>query len=161
MAKGIRKIKMVHVSGRWQHKASRYALSSLTSGKGVATSDVAVKKAARDLTRTWRERLKGLRRAGWSKIIDGGGYVYAANCPPVGVIIDQTDLRSCQNPQVCPWCWCRRYVLNAWDRFDQLLFPPDKKGEILPLDLIEICTDRIHPVSDGDVESALRWIKDH
>ncbi|MCA9023490.1 MAG: hypothetical protein KDA74_25250 [Planctomycetaceae bacterium] len=72
----------------------------------------------------WRRRLYKLRKAGYPPLQNR--YVFARNCPPAGVWVNQTS-RQCHLDRICPFCWGRTYVFQCWSRLIPTLFAKEGK----------------------------------
>lgn len=152
MAKAVPKIcrfRLKEVAGTWRAKACRCALTELLGAAGndpIGSPEYRVEisregtysilRQYKHLLLAWRARLAELRQAGWGPIRDPTRFVFANNCPPAGVMVNR-GIRTCKRAQVCPWCWCRDYVMAPFDRLSQFLYP-DGGSRVGPYDLFEI-----------------------
>lgn len=153
--KGIKHFRLTDVSGSYLSKAYRTALSPLlastrpadpsrSSGdhRGRILADVA------HLMRLWRRRVNLLAAHGWTPVREPLAYLYAVNCPPVGVRTNHKSLWTCKHRLVCPWCWCRHYVRDTYWRFSQALFSGHASDVPYPYSLVLVRTDRHYPVGE-------------
>lgn len=138
--------------------ACRYALSPLTAGKDVEQSDeLEVLLAAKGLLRQWRGRLLALQQAGWERLRDHEKLRSYGNCPPVGIVETKGGTFSCRQYRICPFCWCRQYVLELMARIQRLVRQYPKAG--VPFDLVEVRMDRRYPVNDYAADVLFHWIR--
>jgi hypothetical protein len=143
--KGLRKFKIKKVSGAYSAKVTRVALRPLFQAlfKGPEEDNLNLRTELRIvnnynmLLEDRRARFVDLMNAGWSALTRAGRYTFAMNCPPTGVMTDQTGLRTCNMRAVCPWCWCRSYTVPVYQRLEAILFPDGRAGA-LPYDILEI-----------------------
>lgn len=158
MEDSIREYEIKRVLHRPADKAARYALQPVTADhKAVepekgARGDTAVRLAILHLLKTWRARCQVLRKRGWKRIEDKQWF-YCVNCPPIGVATQHRKAFTCQNAQICPFCWCRQYVYDTYERLrfafyghvpDEPRIDPytQEEEKILPraMDLLEVVT---------------------
>lgn len=154
----VRRMKLIAAGEQWRYKVCRYALSSLTGPSGVEADECEVIAATKHLIERWRARLPVLRASGWSAVQEAYMYVFAANCPPTGVLIDQMDLHPCNRRTICPFCWSRYYAMEAFHKFERVLYPVGQEGSAL-YDLIEVVSARRYPIAECCLEDALWFIK--
>src|SRR5262245_50051765 len=71
-------------------------------------------EAGPKLLKQWRARLVVLKEAGWNKLAGWKNMQYARNCWPGGMLglcaYEPSQTRTCQHPDLCPWCWARRTI---------------------------------------------------
>jgi hypothetical protein len=124
-----RKFNIRGVSHSLEHQSCRYALSPLLINKTLLGTDDEMKANFASLISQRRAVLHKLREAKYLLFLKKVDYVFAMNCPPVGVLTDQTDLRTCKRLPFCPFCWCRRYVTSTVRNYRSYLLhaaePPD------------------------------------
>lgn len=84
------------------------------SGEGIPMAMTRL----RDL---WHARTSVMRDTHWPQVRDPLGLQYARNCPPFGVLTDDTG-RCCQIRSVCPFCFARNYVLRPFMFIEQALY---------------------------------------
>lgn len=140
----IRRFKLVGLPDTWQAKAARYSLSRLTDGRGIECDEKEALASMRTLIERRRKRVQELRAAGWSPTLDPTGYAFIMNCPPVGVFSDNIDVRSCKKLSWCPFCWARDYVIEAFDRLQELLIH-NAHIELAPLIFWEVISQQLWP----------------
>jgi hypothetical protein len=119
----ITRFKITGVAHSPEHKATRYALSPVLATDAVEGSDVDVGKSMALLIDRRRGQLGRLREAGWFCLSDDKDYSFAMNCPPVGVLTNCQRLKPCTKAHFCPFCWCRAYVSETYQRYRKVLFP--------------------------------------
>ncbi|MBL9162075.1 MAG: hypothetical protein JNL18_04955 [Planctomycetaceae bacterium] len=119
----ITRFKVTGVSHNPEYKAARYALSAVLATDAVEGSDVAVGKSMALLIDRRRGQLGRLREAGWACLSDDKDYSFAMNCPPLGVLTNCQRLKPCKKAHFCPFCWCRSYVSETYQRYRKVLFP--------------------------------------
>lgn len=149
----IRKMRLLNVSGSYVAKACRIALSSLLAAtrpevpEEARTGDHAarIKADYEHLIKLWRGRLNELAAHRWRAMPDLAKYVFAANCPPLGVRVSGgKELRPCSHRSVCPWCWCRKNVRETFYRFSRVLYA-GAEDVPYPYHLVLIRTHRYYP----------------
>ena len=67
----------------------------------------------RSLAWKWRRRVEALSDAEAPWLITGKRGAYAWSCPPPACFL-KVKSQSCGKPLVCPFCYARRYVLEAY-----------------------------------------------
>lgn len=162
--KEIKRFKLLDVSGSYLSKAYRVALAPL-----LAVTRPALEQAEADqrqrilsdavhLVHFWRHRLNLLAAHGWSPVQEPLDYLYAANCPPVGVRTNHKNLWTCKHRSICPFCWCRQYVQEAYWRFERALYVNQQTDVPYPYSLVLVKTDRHYPAGPDawPVEDVLR-----
>ena len=103
------------VRHRWEDKASRYALSSLVPrGLPETLSEAGISTTQLALVAAWRRRVKALAKGGWIRANDPDKCKYLLGCPPVGVLTRPGHLHCCRRAAICPFCWCRWDVSEAY-----------------------------------------------
>lgn len=148
----IRKMRLLSVSGSYASKACRIALSPLLAATRPEISEEArnwdhelrIKSDYEHLIRLWRARANELAAHRFRGIRNVQDYVYAANCPPVGVKTQFKDLWSCNLRSICPWCWCRQHVRETFYRFSRALYA-GAEDTPYPYHLVLIRTHRYYP----------------
>lgn len=106
----VRKFRVLGVSGSYVSKACRIALSPLVAAthldrtpEDLETDDEErIKADFHHLQKVWRTRVNRLASFGWSPVQDQRDYLYAANCPPIGVRTQQRGMHACQMRSTCP-----------------------------------------------------------
>ncbi len=128
------------LANSYRVRAGRYAVSGLYTGgfygfKGVVRLMAALRERYRWLARN-------LHTAGWSGADTTMKLGYMMNCPPFGSPLSGGKvLRPCHKYLVCPFCYVRHYVYDAYDRLAPLL-TGDKS-------LVVVTATRIARLDDG------------
>ncbi len=155
---GFRKIELTKVKQGPAASACRYALAPLTRGVDVEISDDRkVRIAAAGLINTWRARLLVLQQAEWASVREPTQLSTLGNCPPVGIAETKGGTFSCRKYRICPFCWCRKYVLELFARIYTISSRFEASRQ--PFDLIEMRTERKYPVKNYLLDAPLDWIK--
>jgi len=121
------------------------------------SDELKMKSTVAILVNTWRARLLVLQQAEWELIREPEKLRNLGNCPPVGIVESRGGTFSCRQYRICPFCWCRKYVLELFARIYAIRARCDKKR--LPFDLIEMRTERLYPMQDYFLEAPFDWIK--
>jgi len=155
---GFRKIELTRVMQGPAASACRYALAPLTRGVDVEVSDDSkVRAASLGLINTWRARLLVLQQAGWESIREPEQLSRLGNCPPAGVAETKGGTFSCRKYRICPFCWCRQYVLEVFARIYAISSRFEATRQ--PFDLVEVRTERKYPIKSYLLAAPLDWIK--
>lgn len=149
------------IRGRTVHRAQRYALTTLTStvSEDAVDRDAAITESTLQLIEQWRGRVHALRGEGWERAV-GKNLIYTLNCPPVGVLTNRQKLRPCNQYAVCPFCWCRRYVEETFNRLEYAYYGEDRKTP-LKLDLVEVKTTEFLSIDEWNLLGLFQFIQDH
>jgi len=141
--------------------AQHYALSPLTGPrhKGEVDREAKIVEATLKLIEQWRARVYALRAEGWKRPT-GKSLIYTLNCPPVGVLTNRQKLRPCNQYAVCPFCWCRRYVEETFNRLENAYYGEERK-QPLKLDLVEVTTTERLPTDEWTLPLLFELIQDH
>jgi hypothetical protein len=154
----LKRFKIVGVSHKAEHKAGRYALSSVLATAAVEGTDAVVATAVASLFDRRRHRLLKLREAGYSAFQDERLFTYTMNCPPVGVLTNRLAMIPCSRVPLCPFCWCRRYVGTTLKRYQNYLLPVGAPH--LRVELVEIKTSWILSFERWSVPDVFTFAKD-
>jgi len=117
-------------------KAQRYALSPLApNGKGVEETldDQGTRniKGFMEHLISWRRhRINELRQAGWTRFEKSVAWIFAMNCPPVGVRTNRTGMRPCHEHAICPFCWARYHVAELYFRVIYALYGTTREAHL-------------------------------
>jgi len=117
---------MIHFNGfpwKTMRTLCLYPITGQTSTLGDAINS---------LYSQWRARLYALRQAGWSTLTDGTRYRDTntdvgmvrmrtmRNCVPFGGRVHREFRFTCQKLRICPMCYARQVVLDAWNDFQDV-----------------------------------------
>ena len=117
--------------------AARYAIHPLYDAPLNSPDKALAMMGA--LRKRWRRMAKLLFDAKWRGLLMHGEpsplkLTYMMNCPPFGMRLPEDEeerspqRRCCHRRSICPFCYCRDYVINA---FDRLVGPATQKGREL------------------------------
>lgn len=105
---------------RW--RTMRSAVLTPLLGLEWQTGDAGVVWGMEEVRAMWRARLASLREAGWPPVRESADFKYMVNCPPFGVFTDRPKMRTCKRAAVCPFCYARLYVFEAYTYLEQVLY---------------------------------------
>lgn len=150
--------KFVRVGRVWLDAACRYALSPVLHTAAVVAGndrngDEQIIEATKALQDSWRARVLALRRAGSEQLGRGKNWIYASNCSPIG-IYTMPPSRSCGHRQVCPFCWCRCYVVPLCRSMEYEIYHGEGVTEDNPTlsDILEIKVEWKFPQEKISIE---------
>lgn len=149
----LARFKITKVTHSSEHKAARYAMSSVMATDSIEGSDSAAGKSVARLIDLRRAQLCRLREAGWAPLAADKEFGFAMNCPPYSVLTDRRGLKPCAMPHFCPFCWCRYYVKTTHQRFSRVLFPA---GQDSPqVELHEYIATWVYPFAEYSVDHVI------
>lgn len=155
----LARFKVTGISHSAQHKATRYALSSVLATDSIEGSDVAAGRSMARLIDLRRAQLCRLRETGWAPLAADKQFGFVMNCPPYGVLTDRRGLKPCTMPHLCPFCWCRYYVGTTHQRFARVLFPP---GQDSPqVELHEYIATWVYPFADYSLDHVITKLQNN
>lgn len=137
----------------YRYKAARSAVLNPLLGRWWHSTDVA--GAMKKLRSLWHKHLRIMQQAGWVKLSNGNrNLVYAANCPPFGVMTKQSA--RCCKLSFCPFCYARSNVLTPFMRLERAIYgsyEPDAKPLRDDLVMVDFCTKRtLRPAFVGETK---------
>jgi hypothetical protein len=87
-------------------------------------SDEDILEAVGRVMGLWRRRCRQLKELGWEGAV-GKNFQYLRNCPPWMVSVlpscDRGQPFQCMRSYICPWCWCRRSIIPAYNKLKESL----------------------------------------
>lgn len=117
------KYRYEEVRGAYRYRAMHHAVLTPVLGNGWrAQARYGVCDALDKLRDLWAIRIQGLQAAGWEPAESRLAYTYLLNCPPFGVKTDRMDARSCKRSLICPFCYARNIVFEAFIYLEQVLY---------------------------------------
>jgi len=84
---------------------------------------VKIFKHMKNLTNLWHGLAINLHKAHWSSLDSKQKLGSALGCPPVGVTTNHPRQFTCQRPLVCPFCFARQRVMEAFMLLERFFYP--------------------------------------
>lgn len=113
----------------YRHRVCRAAV--LTPVLGAAWHAGGLEAAMEALRRRWHKLVDALCAAGLDRLRSPGAALRMKNCPPTGVQTGQFATR-CKWAAVCPYCYAREYVLEAFCRAERALWGGPRGRRLAP-----------------------------
>ena len=108
-------------------KATRYHAARLATlrslrPRGFSRESRYIVPAMASVREGWHRMIWQLQEAGWKPAQVARNIPYLLNCAPFGLKVKSRYTRFCDHPQICPFCWARRRVIDPFQALEQVLY---------------------------------------
>ena len=151
----------------WMSRAGRYALSPLLracrddQSTTLAPAQRQLYLLEQALKRRQSRLLQLFEQRRW--VLDGEDSLNALlRCPLTTAQTKQGGRRPCNRPELCPFCWVRRYTYPLFARVTRALFPsyltdPPTTDALPPAEIAELHTTHRYDKSEWPLADLWQW----